>query len=117
MSLVLIANDEDVLRLYATGKIMHAHSADEPDQLRTFTGPDGYGRRVLVNLEQVSFIDSSGIGWLLSVHKRFQNAGGKLILHTLPESIQLTLKILRLDAVLNIAETEADARALAARTT
>ncbi len=116
MSLVLVSNDDDVLRLYATGKIMHAQSADEPDQLRTFTGHDGYGRKVLLNLEQVSFIDSAGIGWLLAVHKRFQKAGGKLVLHTLPESIQLTLKVLRLDTVLCIADTEASARALAAKT-
>jgi anti-anti-sigma factor len=115
MSLALVANDDDVLRLQATGKIMHAQNVDEPDQLRTLTGADGYARKVLLNLEQVSFIDSAGIGWLLSVHKRFQKGGGKLILHTLPETIQLTLKVLRLDTVLNIADSEADARALAAK--
>ena len=113
MALTLVSNDADALRLQATGKIMHSHITEEPDSLRSLTGPDGYARKVLVNLEQVRFIDSAGIGWLLSSHKRFQKAGGKLVLYNVPESVHLTLKILRLDTILNIAETEADAAELA----
>jgi anti-anti-sigma factor len=113
MPLVLVSNDTDALRLQATGKIMHSQVTEEPDTLRSLTGPDGYARKVLVNLEQVRFIDSAGIGWLLSSHKRFQKAGGKLVLYNVPESVHLTLKILRLDTILNIADTEADALASA----
>lgn len=113
MALTLVSNDIDALRLQATGKIMHSQISEEPDSLRSLTGPDGYARKVLVNLEQVRFIDSAGIGWLLSSHKRFQKAGGKLVLYSVPEPVQLTLKVLRLDTILNIAETEADAAAMA----
>ena len=115
MSLKVISNDGEVLKLQATGKIMHAQQADEPDQLRLLTGANGYARKVLLNLEDVSFIDSSGIGWLLSSHKRFQKAGGMLVLHTVPEAIVLTLKVLRLDTVLSIADTEAAGEALIAQ--
>ncbi len=113
MSLTLLSNDGELLHLQATGKIMHAQLSDEPDSLRTLTGPNGYTRKVLVNLEDVRYIDSSGIGWLLSSHKRFERAGGKLVLHSVPESVQLTLKILRLDSILNIAENESAAAVMA----
>jgi anti-anti-sigma factor len=113
MPLTLVSNDTDALRLEATGKIMHSQISEEPDSLRSLTGVDGYARKVLVNLEQVRFIDSAGIGWLLSNHKRFQKAGGKLVLYSVPESVQLTLKILRLDTILHIAENEAEAAAMA----
>ena len=113
MALTLLSNDGQLLHLQATGKIMHSQICEEPDSLRTLTGPNGYARKVLVNLEQVRFIDSAGIGWLLSSHKRFEKAGGKLVLHSVPDSVQLTLKILRLDSVLNIAEDQDAAAAMA----
>jgi anti-anti-sigma factor len=113
MPLTLVSNDTDALRLQATGKIMHSHISEEPDSLRSLTGADGYARKVLVNLEQVRYIDSAGIGWLLSSHKRFQKAGGMLVLYNVPESVLLTLKVLRLETILNIAENEADAAAMA----
>ena len=113
MALTLISNDPNLLRLQAAGRIMHSQLAEEPDSLRTLTGPNGYARKVLVSLEQVGYIDSAGIGWLLSSHKRFQKAGGKLVLHSVPESVMQTLKVLRLDSILNIAPDEAAAMALA----
>jgi anti-anti-sigma factor len=113
MPLTLVSNDADVLRLQATGKIMHSQISEEPDSIRSLTGPDGYARKVLVNLEQVRYIDSAGIGWLLSNHKRFQKAGGKLVLHSVPEPVWLTLKTLRLEGVLNIAANESEAAEMA----
>lgn len=113
MALTLVSNDADLLRLQAAGRIMHSQISEEPDSLRMLTGPNGYARKVLVSLDQVRFIDSAGIGWLLSSHKRFQKAGGKLVLHSVPESVMLTLKVLRLDSILNIAENEAAATAMA----
>lgn len=112
MALTLIANDADPLRLQAAGRIMHSQFGEEPDSLRMLTGPNGYARRVLVSLEQVRYIDSAGIGWLLSSHKRFQKGGGKLVLHSVPESVMATLKVLRLDTILNIAPDETAALAM-----
>ena len=111
MALTLVSNDGDVLRLQAAGQIRHAHI--QRNRILRLYRDHGYGRKVLLNLEQVRFIDSAGIGWLLSIHKRFERAGGKLVLYNVPESIQLTLKVLQLDTGLNIAETEADAAELA----
>jgi anti-anti-sigma factor len=113
MALTLVTADSEPLRLQASGRIMHSQISEEPDSLRVLTGPNGYARKVLVSLEQVRYIDSAGIGWLLSSHKRFQKSGGKLVLHSVPESVMLTLRVLRLDTILNIAESEAAAMALA----
>ena len=73
----------------------------------------GYRSRVLMNLEKAEYIDSSGIGWLLTHHKHFLQAGGKLVLHSVPPRINDVFQLLRMSAVLHIAPDEAAARALA----
>jgi anti-anti-sigma factor len=109
MPVDLIADDGGVVRLKADGKITYSQTTGEPDPIRTLLGPDPFSRKVLINMEQLTFIDSSGIGWLLASHKRFRKSGGALVLHSLPESVLLTLQVLRLDIVLNIAADEAAA--------
>jgi anti-anti-sigma factor len=58
----------------------------------------------LFDMEGVEFIDSSGIGWLLSMNRRFQEEGGAMALHSVPPMVSNALKLLRLNEVLTIAE-------------
>ena len=113
MAVTLVSNDGDVVRLQADGKITHYHTAGEPDPFRTLIGPDPFSRKAVMNMEGLSFIDSSGIGWLLASHKRFRKSGGSLVLHSLPDPVLLTLEVLRLHVVLNIAADEDAALELA----
>ena len=106
MPVTLVSNDPDVVRLKAAGKIAYSQTTGEPDPVRSLVGPDAFSRRVLMDMEHLSFIDSSGIGWLLASHKRFKKAGGSLVLHSVPEPVLLTLQVLRLDVVFNIAADE-----------
>ena len=114
MPFMLLSDTKDVVRIGALGRIS-AHNAEaETDPLPTLAGAEGYARKVLLSLERVEFIDSAGIGWLLASHKRFKKAGGMLVLHSIPEQIMLTIKLLRLNSILNLAEDDAAASALAA---
>ena len=73
----------------------------------------GYRQKVLLDLENTTFIDSSGISWLMICHKHFVQAGGKVVYHSAPPLVQQTLKLLRLNLVLNLADDEDAARAMA----
>jgi anti-anti-sigma factor len=108
MSLMLVSDDGELVRLQALGKITGTPSPGERDPMSILLGPDGYSRKVLVDLEQAEYIDSAGIGWLLACHKRFARAGGLLVLHSAPDQFRLTFKMLKLDKVFQLADTHAE---------
>jgi anti-sigma B factor antagonist len=67
------------------------------------------GAKVLINLTDVSFIDTSGLGELVSAHTRAQNAGTHLKLTGIPGCVEKLLQMTKLDRILDICDDEADA--------
>jgi anti-sigma B factor antagonist len=62
--------------------------------------------RIILNLGGVSYVDSSGIGELVSRYTTTKNAGGKLKLLNLPKKIKDLLMITKLLTVFEIYEEE-----------
>ena len=84
----------------------------EPGQeLLTAEVSDIHSRRVLFDLSGTDYIDSTGVSWLLTCHKKCREAGGKMIIHSLNPLVKQVLQVLRLDRVLHIAENAEKARA------
>src|SRR4051794_13958110 len=70
MRLTKLAEESDLLHIQCEGEISQMHFKAEGDPLeRLLDG--GYGRKILLNLERTSFIDSSGISWLVLSQKQF----------------------------------------------
>ncbi len=113
MPFMLQSSEGDLVHIRALGRITSSQSTGDQGPLPSLTGPAGYAGKALISLEQVDFIDSAGIGWLLASHKRFKQGGGILVIYSVPEQIMLTLKLLRLTSILNIAEDEMAALAMA----
>jgi anti-sigma B factor antagonist len=67
------------------------------------------GTKVLINLADVSFLDTSGIGELVSGHTRAQNQGTHLKLTGIPIRVEKLFQMTKLDRILNIYDTEEDA--------
>jgi anti-sigma B factor antagonist len=65
--------------------------------------------RVLINLAEVSFIDTSGLGELVSAHTRAQNAGTQLKLTGIPSRVDKLFQTTKLDRIFDIYDNEADA--------
>jgi anti-anti-sigma factor len=62
--------------------------------------------RVVINLKEISHLDTTCLGLLIAAHVRFQRSGGAVaLLHTPPRVCQL-LKIARLDHVFASFDTE-----------
>lgn len=66
-------------------------------------------RKILLNLGEVSYIDSSGIGELVSAFTSVANQGGQLKLLNLTKRVKDLLQITKLYTVFDIYDNEASA--------
>ncbi|MBE7437491.1 MAG: STAS domain-containing protein [Spirochaetales bacterium] len=70
----------------------------------------GRGRtRIVLNLEHVSFIDSSGLGALISGHTNLRKSGSALRLACVPANIMKTFELTNLQSFFGIFPTEEQA--------
>jgi anti-sigma B factor antagonist len=70
---------------------------------------DAGRRRVIVDLTDTAFIDSSSLGVLIGAHRRLRRNGGTLVIVCSHEAILKTFRITGLDTVFTIVGTLADA--------
>ena len=111
MRLNLLPGEGPVTRVECADDLtlLEVHGAADP--LAGLLGADCYRRNVLLSLAGALYIDSAGVGWLVMCHKHFREAGGCLVLHSLPPLACHVFGVLGLDSVLNVAADEAAARA------
>ncbi len=67
--------------------------------------------KLLINLKEVTTIDSSGVGELVSAYTTVTNRGGKLKLSNLPAKVSDILQITQLITVFEVFDNEAEALA------
>lgn len=65
--------------------------------------------QILINMEGVTTIDSSGVGELISAYTRTTNHGGKLKLCNIPDKVNDVLTITQLITVFDVYEDEMEA--------
>jgi anti-sigma B factor antagonist len=100
----------DVTVIDAAGRItLGEGSSTFRDSIKDLTAK-GH-KKVLLNLGDVSYIDSSGIGELVSGFTTVANAGGHLKLLNLTKRIQDLLQITKLYTVFEVFDDEAAALA------
>ncbi len=68
---------------------------------------DGGKKNLAINLSEIKYIDSSGIGSLAAIWTTSRKAGAQCKLFGIPKKITLMFKISRLDTVFQIFEDEA----------
>jgi anti-sigma B factor antagonist len=67
------------------------------------------GKRVLLNLYEVDYVDSSGLGELVRIHTTLRKAGGQMKLVNLSKKVQDLLQMTSMNAVFDIQKNEASA--------
>jgi anti-sigma B factor antagonist len=72
-------------------------------------------KQILLNLADVNYIDSSGIGELVSAYTTVRNQGGELKLLNLTKKVHDLLQITKLYTVFDVKDDEASAIASYAR--
>lgn len=109
MQLSLRSKDGPILHVGADGRINMAVLTEQQEALSELLEGDGYSQTVLLDMSGVELVDSAGMSWLVVQHKRFCDAGGKFAVYSVPFTIMETLRVMRLDQVLNVAASESDA--------
>src|SRR6195952_679773 len=66
-------------------------------------------KQILLNLAEITYIDSSGIGELVSAFTTVKNAGGELKLLNLTKKVHDLLQITKLYTVFDVKDDEASA--------
>lgn len=110
LSLVAIEK-EGLVKLAASGSIT-AENFDPTGKnpLQRLLGENWAAFRVILDMRQTTYIDSSAIGWLIGSHKAFKASGGAMVIHDVPISIRQMLELLHVDKVIPIAPNAQAAR-------
>jgi anti-sigma B factor antagonist len=66
-------------------------------------------RKFVVDFGPTAYIDSSGLGALVSINKKVREAGGELRLAGLNEDLRALFELTKLDTLFAISETTAEA--------
>ena len=98
----------DVTVIDVAGRItLGEGSSTLRDALRELVKSDH--KKILLNLKEVTYIDSSGIGELVSAYTTITNQGGHLKLLGLTHRVKDLLQITKLYTVFDVHEDEAHA--------
>jgi len=62
--------------------------------------------RIVINLEQVNYVDSAGLGALIEIHRKTKAKGGSLKLRNLGPNLRQALEIARLLPIFETCPTE-----------
>jgi anti-anti-sigma factor len=103
MKLVVVSNEPNYLKVALKGDI-HASSVEpaEPDKLNELLGEGWPARKVLMDLGAIAMAGSAAIGWMLAINRRFKQAGGRLVIHSMRPDVAKSFKLLKVDTVLEI---------------
>jgi anti-sigma B factor antagonist len=72
---------------------------------------DGGARKFVIDFSKTGYIDSSGLGVLVSLSKKIREQGGELRLAGLNDDLQTLFELTKLDTLFTIAKTPAEALA------
>ena len=97
----------DVLMVKPLEKRIDASTATEFKQ-KLNDWIDSGNRRIVLNLSQVDFIDSSGLGAIISGLKKLGN-DGNLVICTVKETVMSLFRLTRMDRVFDIFPSEEEA--------
>ena len=66
---------------------------------------EGGARKFLIDFSQTGYIDSSGLGVLVSLSKKIREQGGELRLANLNDDLKTLFELTKLDTLFQIADT------------
>lgn len=70
---------------------------------------EGGARKFVVDFQQTGYIDSSGLGVLVSLSKKIREKGGELRLSGLNEDLRTLFELTKLDTLFRITDTKEEA--------
>jgi len=101
---------QDVTLLYPEGKITLGDGDQELGEAVRTTLEQG-ARKLIINFEKVSYLDSSGVGELVGCYTSIKNRGGEMKICGMNTRIFGLIKMTSLHSVFEVKDTEEEALA------
>jgi len=98
-------NGAVILRVHGEIDLYNAPILKEEMEINREAGETKF----VINLDQVTYIDSSGIGAFISARKNLQKAGGELVLSCVHGTVRDVLVLTKLISFFQIFETDTEA--------
>ena len=111
MSVTLLSNEGDGVAVLAcegelNGLLMN--NGDSTD-LKPQLGEQWASQNVVLDMSEANYMDSAAVGWLLSLHRSFEESGGRMILCNIQPEIRRVIELMRIDRVVPIVDERAEA--------
>ena len=98
-----ISKHTDVTIVEVTGQLIVGNRQQLKDAV--LKELEGGGRKFLVDFTDTAYIDSSGLGVLVSLSKKIREKGGELRLSNLNDDVRTLFELTKLDTLFPIADT------------
>lgn len=98
-----ISKQSDVTIVEVTGQLIVGNRQELKDAV--LEELEGGGRKFLVDFTDTAYIDSSGLGVLVSLSKKIREKGGELRLSNLNDDVRTLFELTKLDTLFPIADT------------
>lgn len=106
--------DDGVVLLACYGELdglqMPEGDGDEKG-MKDLLGQGWASERIVLDMSGATYIDSAAVGWLLSLHKGFTKAGGKMVVCALQPTVRRVIELMRIQQVIPIVDDKGQALA------
>ena len=109
MSFTLTKHRQGIVVVGVEGQLIVGNRQDLKQKV--LDALDGGARKFVVDFSKTGYIDSSGLGVLVSLSKKIREQGGELRLAGLNEDLQTLFELTKLDTLFTIAQTPEEALA------
>lgn len=116
MKLQLVSIERDgVVKIATQGNITSTDiDAAGPNPLEHILGRNWFQSRVLLDMSETQYIDSSAIGWLIGSSRQLRDGSGALVVYGIQPSVRQVLDLLKVGRVVPLVEDEQAAKQVAA---
>ena len=106
MEISQLESSDGVLEFAIAGDIIQAYvNPSVTSQFDEISGEPVFDRQVVLDVSDVTFLDSNGIGWFVALDNQFRKAGGKLMLHSPSPVLQRIFAMMKMTTVISVAST------------
>lgn len=102
-----VHNKEDVTVVAVNGQLTVGNRQEFKEKV--LAEMESGARKLLVDFSDTDYIDSSGLGVLVSISKQMRNRSGKLRLAAMNEDLRTLFELTKLDSLFDISESLEDA--------
>ncbi len=102
-----ISRQDDVTIVRVTGQLIVGNRQELKDDVLELLRSGS--RKFLIDFSETAYIDSSGLGVLVSLSKKIREKGGELRLSNLNEDLRTLFELTKLDTLFHITETQEQA--------